>query len=216
MQRNYEFSIGTRFAHWVRAFAIFVLIFTGLYIGYVFISPSVNAEPTSFMGAKFRMVHQVAGFVLLGCFIFKCYLFLFDKVSGKERASLSDFISPKIWIEQIKFYLFLGSHPHLKGVYNPLQFITYVFFYIVLALLILTGFILYANVYHEGFGGFIAGIMKYFESLFGGLSVVRKLHHILMWVCIVFIPIHIYMAVFNSIKGKDGGVDSIIGGYKYQ
>ncbi|MBF0984456.1 MAG: Ni/Fe-hydrogenase, b-type cytochrome subunit, partial [Campylobacter sp.] len=127
---EYEFSIGLRATHWIRFFAITFLVVSGYYISYVFVSPEITSEPTNFMNAKWRMAHQIAGFILIACFIFKLYLFIFDKHSRKEVVSIVDFFSPKVWIAQIKYYLFLGPHPHLKGVYNPLQFASYFFFYL--------------------------------------------------------------------------------------
>lgn len=213
----YEFSIGLRFTHWVRMISICVLVFTGFYLAYVFISPGYNdGTPIYFMQARFRAVHQIFGFFLIGCVVFKTYLFFFDKLSKKERVSVKDLFSPSLWIRQIKFYLFMGPHPHLKGVYNPLQFASYVIFYLLMAGIILTGLMLYMHNYHEGFGGFIAPILEPLEAFLGGVANVRIYHNLIMWALLVFIPIHIYMAVFNSVKGKDGAMDAIFSGYKYE
>ncbi|MCW1360615.1 Ni/Fe-hydrogenase, b-type cytochrome subunit [Campylobacter jejuni] len=213
---EYEFSIGLRLTHWIRAVAIVILVGTGFYLSYVFQSPISNGEPVNFMQAKYRLAHQVAGFVLIACVIFKIYLFFFDKLSHKERVSVRDIFSPKLWIEQIKFYLFLGKHPHLKGVYNPLQFVTYFFFYIIIMGIIVTGLVLYTHVYHEGLGGFLYGILRPIEAMMGGLAEVRTLHRILMWIIIIFVFVHIYMAIFNAIKGRNGALDAIVSGYKFE
>ncbi|MBR2156560.1 MAG: Ni/Fe-hydrogenase, b-type cytochrome subunit, partial [Campylobacter sp.] len=175
---EYEFSVGLRLTHWIRALCIVVLVITGYYISYVFIAPSVSSEPNLFLQAKWRFVHLVAGFVLIAATIFKLYLFLFDKKSRKELVSIKDFLSPKVWIAQIKYYLFLGEHPHLRGVYNPLQFIAYIGFYFVLFLICLTGMILYVHIYHDGLGGFFYEILRPVEAMLGGLSEVRIIHHI--------------------------------------
>lgn len=211
----YEFSIGLRLTHWLRAISIVVLTVSGLYIAYVFVAPVVTGEPVNFMNAKWRMVHEVAGFILLGCLIFKCYLFFFDKKSHGERVSLADILNIKVWVEQIKYYLFIGEHPHLKGVYNPLQFVAYVGFYILVIGLCLTGLILYAHSYHDGFGGLIYGCMRSFEAMMGGLANVRQIHHILTWAVVIFVLGHVYMVIFNTVKGKDGGMDAIFSGYKF-
>ena len=100
----YEFSIGLRFTHWVRAISIIVLTVSGLYIAYVFAAPVVTGEPTNFMNAKWRAVHEVAGFILLGCLIFKSYLFFFDRKSHGERVSIKDSFNIKTWVAQIKYY----------------------------------------------------------------------------------------------------------------
>ena len=73
---EYEFSIGLRLTHWIRFFAITILIISGYYISYVFVTPEITDQPVNFMNAKWRMVHQIFGFVLIGVTIFKCYLLI--------------------------------------------------------------------------------------------------------------------------------------------
>lgn len=218
MKRNleFEFSAGLRWTHWLRAIAIAVLTVTGFYLTYVFIIPEASDEPILFLNAKFRMWHEIAGFLLIAVTLFKLYLFLIDKVSMKERIAFLDFISPKIWIQQIKYYLFMGEHPHLRGVYNPLQFIAYVGLYAMVFVISLTGLILYVHMYQGGgIGLFLYDFMRPIEAMMGGLAMVREIHHIVMWGILIFLPIHIYMAIFNSIMGEEGSMDAIISGYKF-
>jgi Ni/Fe-hydrogenase 1 B-type cytochrome subunit len=58
--------------------------------------------------------------------------------------------------------------------------------------------------------------MRSIEVMMGGLASVREIHHIAMWGILIFVPVHIYMAIFNSIMGKEGSMDSIISGYKFK
>jgi len=211
-----EFSSGLRWTHWIRVFAITALTVTGFYIAYVFVAPTPSATPTLFLNAKFRMWHEAIGFVLIAVTLYKTYLFIFVKSSKVERVSIHDVLSPKVWIAQIKYYLFLGEHPKLKGAYNPLQFLAYVLLYIMVYMISITGLILYARSYHNGLGGFLLPYMKPLEALMGGLASVREIHHIVMWVILIFVPIHIYMAVFNSIVSKEGSIDAVISGYKFE
>lgn len=212
---EYEFSIGLRLTHWIRAVAIALLVLSGYYLSYVFAQPEISSTPTLFLQAKVRMWHQIIGFVLIACFAYKFYLFFFDKLSRKEWISIVDFLNPFVWIKQIKYYLFMGKHPHLKGVYNPLQFASYFFFYVVLALICLTGLVLYVHVYHEGLGGLLYEPMRAVEAYMGGLANVRTVHRVCMWVIMFFVVVHIYMAVFNAVKGRNGAMDAIVSGYKY-
>lgn len=211
---EYEYSIGYRITHWVRALAIAILVVSGYYISYVFQSPSISSEPVLFLQAKWRFVHLVFGFILIAVFAFKSYLFVFDSLSKKERDSIFDCLQPKMWIAQIKYYLFLGPHPHIRGAYNPLQFASYAFFYFILFVICLTGMILYIHIYHDGMGGLFYSILRPFEVLMGGLANVREIHHITMLIIMIFVPVHIYMAAFNAIKGMDGCMDAIVTGYK--
>lgn len=213
---EFEFSAGLRWTHWLRAIAIAVLTVTGFYLAYVFIAPEASDEPILFLNAKFRMWHQIAGFLLIAVTIYKTYLFLVDKQSMRERIAIVDFLSPKTWFAQIKYYLFMGEHPHLKGVYNPLQFVAYIGLYAMVFVVCITGLVLYVHVYHEGLGGALYDYMRPLEVMMGGLANVREIHHIAMWGILIFVPVHIYMAIFNSIMGKEGSIDSIISGYKFE
>lgn len=216
IKKHYEFSLWLRITHWVRALCIVALCATGFYLAFPFLSSNGNAgEPTNFLNALFRSWHIIIGFVLICVSLGKLYLFFFDKQSKLERVSFLDFINPKIWIKQIKYYMLIGRHPHGKGVYNPLQFSAYIGVYISLLVINLTGLILYVHVYHEGLGGFLYDYMKPLEVMLGGLASVRGLHHIFMWFFIVFLPVHIYLAIFNSIYQKSGAMDSIVSGYRW-
>lgn len=202
--------------HWIRAFSIVVLIITGFYIGYPFISSTPNANPTNFLNALFRSWHIIFGFVLIGVIIFKSYLFLFGKRHSNERAAIADMLNPKIWLQQIGYYLLISKHPKVKGIYNPLQFSAYAGFYLTMFFMILTGLMMYVHDYHNGFSALLYPILRSLEPLFGGLANVRYIHHILMWPTIIFILGHIYMAVYNAIFREEGGMDTIFTGLKWK
>ena len=215
IEKKYEFSGVLRINHWIRVVTMIVLTVTGFYLATPFLTPIVNDEPTNFMYALWRFWHIVFGFLLIGTTIFKIYLFIFDRQSQNERVSFWDFLSPKIWIQQIKYYLLIGTHPEARGIYNPLQFIAYFIIFVTLILISLTGLILHMHVYHEGMGGLMYDMLRPFEVMMGGLAMVREIHHITMWIFLLFIPIHIYMAVFNSVYGKSGAMDAIFSGYTW-
>jgi len=215
IEKKYEFSGVLRFNHWIRVVTMLVLVVTGFYIANPFLTPYVNNEPTNFMNALWRFWHIVFGFVLIASTMVKSYLFIFDRHSRNERMSFFDFINPRVWIQQIKYYMLIGVHPESRGIYNPLQFIAYFTIFVTLFVISLTGLILHMHVYHEGLGGMIFDLLRPIEVLMGGLAAVREIHHITMWIFLLFIPIHIYMAVFNSIYGKSGAMDAIFSGYTW-
>lgn len=214
--RHLTFSPAVRLFHWIRAFSIFFLIFSGFYIAYPFLAPEPNGEPTNFLYALFRSWHIMVGFLLISVSFFRLYFYIFVSKNANERVSARDLLNTRLWIAQIKNYLFLGPHPHIHGVYNPLQFFSYLMLAILVLIISLTGVVLYYNVYHDGLGAILATCFKWFEVLCGGLANVRQIHHITTWAICIFIPIHVYMAVWNAVKQPDGGVDSIVGGYRYQ
>jgi Ni/Fe-hydrogenase 1 B-type cytochrome subunit len=215
IEREIEFSAGYRWQHWIRAISIVVLTITGFYIAVPFITPTPNPEPTNFMYALFRSWHIIFGFVMTWVIFYKSYLFLFGRKHKMERDAIKDIINPKIWMQQIGYYLFISKHPKLSGVYNPVQFMAYAGFYVMMFLLIITGFILYVHVYHDGLGGLLYDPMMSLEVMMGGLAMVREIHHITMWGVILFVLAHVYMAVFNAVYGKEGAMDAIFSGLKW-
>jgi Ni/Fe-hydrogenase 1 B-type cytochrome subunit len=215
IEKKYEFSGLLRFNHGVRVIAIIVLTVSGFYIANPFITPYVSDEPTNFLNALWRSWHIIFGFLLIATTLIKIYLFFFDRHSRNERMSFFDFINPKIWVQQIKYYMLIGVHPKSRGIYNPLQFIAYFAIFVALIVISLTGLILHMHVYHEGIGGLIFNTLRPVEVLMGGLAMVREIHHIAMWVFLLFLPVHIYMAIFNSIYGKSGAMDAIFSGYTW-
>jgi Ni/Fe-hydrogenase 1 B-type cytochrome subunit len=215
IERKFEFSAFYRWHHWIRVFSIVILTITGFYIAEPFISPVPNSEPTNFTYAILRSWHEIFGFVMISMFIGKTYYFFFVKTNRHEMHSIKDIFSVKNWLDQIGYYLFLTKHPKLSGMYNVIQFMAYIGFYLMSIGLIITGLILYVHVYHNGLGGMLYSTMRYFEVMLGGLANVRELHHLLMWGIIFFVVAHIYMAVFNAVHGKEGTLDSIFSGYKW-
>jgi len=215
IEQEMEFTSLYRWQHWIRALSIIILTVTGFYIASPFVTPIPNPEPTNFMQALFRSWHEIFGFVLIAVVLFKSYLFVFAKRYKDEMGSIKDFINPKVWAQQIGYYLLIAKHPHLKGTYNPLQFIAYLGFYVLMLILILTGLILYVHVYHDGLGGMLYDPMRSLEVMLGGLAWVRELHHIAMWGVILFVTVHVYMAIYNAVFGKDGSMDAIFSGMKW-
>lgn len=215
IEKKYEFSGVLRLNHWIRVFTMLFLVVTGFYIADPFLIPHAGDEPVDFMNALWRSWHSIFGFVLIATTVVKLYLFIFDKQSRNERMSFFDFINPKVWIKQIKYYMLIGKQPHHKGIYNPLQFVAYVTIFFTLILISLTGLILYMHVYHEGLGGLLFDVLRPVEVMMGGLASVREIHHVTMWIFLIFIPIHIYLVVFNSVFGKHGTMDSIFSGYSW-
>lgn len=215
LEQHLEFGGMTRFLHWVRAFMIIFLVSSGFYIAYPFLQPNANSEPTSFLQAYSRAFHCIAGFVLICASIFRVYLFFFAKSSRPERISILQVFNPIVWIKTIGAYLFIAHHPHIKGAYNPLQFCTYLVLAILTLVICVTGLSLYSNVYHNGLGAVAGAGFGWVEVVCGGLANVRAIHHIVTWVFIVFVPVHIYLVIWNSVRYPNGGADAMVSGIRY-
>jgi Ni/Fe-hydrogenase 1 B-type cytochrome subunit len=78
--------------------------------------------------------------------------------------------------------------------------------------MIVTGFTLYGQ---SNPGGLIYQTFSWVPSLFGGLQVVRLLHHALTYGFIIFIIFHVYFGVRSDYVERTGVISSIITGGRY-
>ncbi|MGI2169896.1 Ni/Fe-hydrogenase, b-type cytochrome subunit [Shewanella sp. MF05960] len=209
--RQLIFTPAIRIFHWLRALAILVLVITGFYISWPFL---VAPESTDVLVQGWiRFAHIIFGFLLTSITLVRFYLFFFSRIDH-ERRSFKDVLSPRSWIKQVKSYFWMGSL-HKAGVYGPLQFMTYVAISFVALIMCITGLVLYANVYHLGIGGMLGDVSAWITGLCGGLAPLRIYHHYLTWAFVIFVVIHMYMAVWSGIRFKHNSVDSIVSGYDY-
>ncbi|WP_282109749.1 Ni/Fe-hydrogenase, b-type cytochrome subunit [Shewanella algicola] len=209
--RKLIFTPAIRIFHWLRALAILVLVITGFYISWPFLVAPESSDVL--VQGWIRFAHIVFGFLLTSITLVRFYLFFFSR-NNIERKSFKDVMSVNSWIVQLKSYFWMGNL-HKSGVYGPLQFMTYVAISFVALIVCITGLVLYANVYHLGVGGLLGGVSDWLTALCGGLANLRTFHHYLTWAFIIFVVIHVYMAVWSGIRFKHNSVDSIVSGYDY-
>ena len=209
---DFVYSSSNRILHWIRALVITGLVITGFYIADPFLSTEGSTDKLLF--GKWAMWHFIFGFILVSAGLLRIYLFFFGKDSDGELRSLKDVFSIKSWIIQLKSYFFIGELCK-KGIYGPLQFITYFAITVLVIVASVTGLILYVHVYHQGVGGWLYDPMRAIEAWMGGLATVRYIHHITMWGYLIFIPIHIYLVIWSAIRFKHGALDVMFTGYDY-
>ncbi len=110
------------------------------------------------------------------------------------------------------YYSFLRREPDEYAGHNALAGASYAAVFVVYLLMIATGLVLYSL--HEPVGSFL----KSFEVLapwFGGLQMARLIHHIGMWVVLIFVVVHIYFVLLSPIIEHIRTFDSIFSGYKF-
>ncbi len=209
---DFVYSSANRILHWIRAVVITGLTITGFYIAKPFLSPAGSSDKLLF--AEWAFWHYLFGFVLIAGGLLRIYLFFFGKDSNGELRSLKDVFSLRSWMTQLKSYFFVGELQK-KGLYGPLQFITYFVITVLVIVASITGLVLYVHVYHQGIGGFLYEPMRVVEAWMGGLANVRLIHHITMWGFLIFIPIHVYLVIWSAIRFKHGALDVMFTGYDY-
>jgi Ni/Fe-hydrogenase 1 B-type cytochrome subunit len=202
-----------RAMHWLAALAIVVLAGTGFFIGRPYFVVAGDTADHFVMG-WFRFVHFTAAAVLVATVIVRVYwLFAGNKF---ERWVALFPVRPKDWVNmvrQVKYYLMIHPEkaPHYLG-HNPLQQFSYTGIYLLAVVEIVTGFTLYGQ---SNPGGLFYSAFAWVVPLFGGLQVVRFVHHVVTWVFLIFIPIHVYLATRSDIMERGGAISSIITGGKF-
>lgn len=202
-----------RAMHWAAALAIVVLAVTGLYIGRPYFVPTGEPESTYVMGWM-RFLHFAAAGVLVATAIVRVYwLFVGNRY---ERWSALFPVRRRDWVnmvEQTKHYLLFRRHeaPSYLG-HNPLQQLSYTGIYLVAAVMVVTGFAMYGQ---ANPGGFFYASFAWVIGLFGHVQTVRFVHHVLTWVFLIFIPIHVYLSLRADLLENTGTVSSIISGGRY-
>ncbi|CAB1128572.1 Cytochrome b subunit [Candidatus Hydrogenisulfobacillus filiaventi] len=208
-----EFSVTVRWMHWIRFALIMWLIATGFEIANPYLGTNPNV--TAFQNFTVELVrgsHELAGLVLIAALLIRVYTMILNREWRDGKVALSW----KRWRSQLAYYLLLGpAYRHGESRYGPLQFVTYMIFYVMLVLISVTGLLLFgANYKAGGIGYFSYHDLGFLYPVFGGLAGARIWHHWLAWGIIVFVAVHVYMAFWNSIENKDGTLESMVVGYK--
>lgn len=210
----YVFEAPVRIWHWLHALSFAVLAVTGYLIANPL--PSVGGEASEhFMMGNLRMIHFIAGYVFAIGFAVRIYWGFVGNKYSRELLYLPVWRG-KWWrdfFEEVKYYLFLRREAPESIGHNPLAQTAMWFFNTLLALfMIVTGFALYSE--NLGLGSWADRWFGWAIPLLGGPQEVRMLHIFGMWLFIVFVIIHIYMAVRADIMSKQSSLSTIISGWR--
>ncbi|HET9986796.1 MAG TPA: Ni/Fe-hydrogenase, b-type cytochrome subunit [Longimicrobiales bacterium] len=208
----YVYQWPVRFGHWVAMFSIVILVVTGLYIAKPYAGTGdVGGEHllTSYM----RFAHYLAATLLVTTALLRVYwLFAGNKwerfpalfpVRKRDLKNLLKVGKAYITMKPDTAPKYIGHH--------PLQQLSYTGIYVLAAVEVATGFALYGLVNPGGF----------FDSVFGWMGTLlswqwlRLIHHAVLWVFVIFIPLHVYLAVRAAIIDREGAVSSILSGEKF-
>lgn len=197
----YVWEAPVRVWHWLMAVAMFAMIITGYLIDRPLVSNLGDTWITYDFGYV-RMVHFAAGLFFTALFIYR----LFWVAVGNRYARMIFFpplLSMKWWkgvFAQVAYYLFMRkSAPEYAG-HNPLaQLAMFAMFVLGSFVIIITGLALYAQSW-----GWDTSWMVWFGwvfVLFGDAQAVRTVHHVMMYVFILFSIAHIYMSFREDVMG---------------
>ena len=209
----YLWHLPIRAMHWIAAIALVLLIVTGFTIGRPYYLPRGNVQGEFFIGWV-RLVHFIAAGALVATAIVRGYWLLVGNRYERWRALFP--VHRRDWANmwrQIKFYLLI--HPERAPKYlghNPLQQFFYTLTYVVAVVMVITGFAMYGQ---ANPGGFIRSATLWVPQLLGSMQTVRLLHHVLTWYFLIFIPIHVYLAIRSDLLERTGTMSSIVSGGRF-
>jgi Ni/Fe-hydrogenase 1 B-type cytochrome subunit len=210
----YVYEAPIRIWHWVTVLCFAVLGVTGYFIGAPL--PSIGGEATnSFLFGWIRMIHFVAGFLLIIAFVVRVY-WIFVGNHHARGIFLPPLWSPAYWrgmFTQAAYYLFLRKESDRWTGHNPLAQ-TAMFFMFTLGTLVLifTGLGLYAQAH--GWGSAWMNLFGWVTTLLGTPQAVRTVHHVAMWYVLLFAIVHMYMAFREDIMGPSSVVGTMVNGIR--
>jgi Ni/Fe-hydrogenase 1 B-type cytochrome subunit len=202
-----------RAMHWAAVASIVVLVVTGFYIGAPYFVTGGEASAHYLMGWM-RFLHFLAAGVFVATGIVRVYWLVAGDKFERWRALFP--VLKQDWInlwKQIKYYLMIQPEkaPHYLG-HNPLQQLSYTGLYLVAVTMAVTGFAMYGQ---SRPGGFWYTLFGWVVPLLGGIQVVHFVHHVLTWVFVIFLPIHLYLALRADLLERTGTISSIISGGRF-
>jgi len=193
--------------HWIRVAAMAILIFTGFFIHWPFIA----GGPGSSIMATMRFLHFAAGYAFLIGLVIRVYM----AFNSRFDADWRDFSITGNVVnvpDILMWYLFLKKDHKKYRKYNPLQAYAYLGVAVLVILSAVTGF----AIYHGNIFLLISsqGAFGWVNQLLGGESYTRIAHILIMWCFIIFLVIHVYLSIMNSLVKKDKSFTSIFTGFK--
>ena len=210
----YVFEAPLRIWHWVHTISFFILCITGYFIANPMLSVPGEASENFLMG-DIRTIHFISAFVFAIGFLLRIYWAFVGNEYSRQVFVLPIF--KKTWwqhlLYEIRFYLFMEKSLHKVLGHNPLAQLAMFFFNTLGTLfMIITGFAMYSE--GLGLGSWADSLFGWVIPLIGGSETVHNWHNMGMWVMIVFVIIHVYMAIRADICTRESSISPMIGGWR--
>jgi len=160
-----------------------------------------------------RFIHFAAAYIFTFAFIFRMYLMWagneyerwhnFIPTKGKFFTELMKVIKIDILLKKNKLHFAIG--------HNAVAGLSYFILFIFMLIMILTGFAMYSSMSVS----FFPHLFNWVTPLLGGDIMVRIVHHVSMWIFILFTIIHVYLVLFHDYVEGHGETSSMMGGWKF-
>lgn len=211
----YVYEVPVRIWHWVNAGCILVLAATGWLIGNP-AWPQLTGEPYHlFVMGWVRTIHFSTAYILAVGFLVRLYWAAVGNKYARE-IFLPAFWSSAWWAELgsvLSWYALIRRESPREVGHNPLaQVIMFFMFVLAVTFQIITGFALYG----EGAQGWSHTVFtSWVIPLFGGSMEVHTWHHFTMWVILLFVIVHVYIAIREDVMSRQTMISTMIGGWRH-
>ena len=173
-----------RILHTLLLSSILLLCVTGLYIHKPWM-----ADGWGFMMSLMRGIHFLCAAILIITVIFRIVRMFVGPVKD-WRNFIPNGEDMRLFGPFINYYARIRPKPVTKKRYNAMQMLSYCLIFVLAIFQIVTGFVLQ---YPEALGGLSYGV-------FGNEVNARVAHYIVTWIFIIFLIIHVYLSVRESLQ----------------
>lgn len=209
----FVYEAPVRLWHWLNALCIAVLAVTGYLISHPL--PTVPGEASEhFLMGYIRFAHFAAAYVFAVAFLARIYWALAGNHHARQLFYLPVF-DGDWWqglVHEIRWYAFIDRQSRKYVGHNPLAHLA-MFFAITLGglFMIATGFALYGEGAQAGHWSNTL-FSSWVIPLFGQSQDVHTWHHMVAWVIVWFVIIHVYVAIREDIMSRQSIISAMIDG----
>jgi Ni/Fe-hydrogenase 1 B-type cytochrome subunit len=214
MQRVYVFQIPTRAFHWINVLCLVALSITGYLIGDPpAIQHSTEAYTLNWFGIN-RYIHFTTAWIFTINWAFRIIWGFF---LGNRWETWDNFIptTKAKWREMRHVLqqdiLLAQNKQHVSIGHNALAGFSYFMLLLCVVLTIVTGFGLYIGISES----WVVTFLGWPSRWMGNEMFVRFIHHILMWIFVLFTIVHVYLVFFHDYVEGRGETSSMISGWKF-
>lgn len=177
--------------HWVHLLSMGLLLVSGWYIYSPFFAGGMGIM---------RYIHFISMYIVILILVARIYWAFFGASRDFHNFGIYQRENRGKLFPTFMYYLFLRKEHPATGKYNPMQKMTYLAWPFLIILQALTGFALYTgNIFGLSFLN-APRVMGWLVDVCGGLANVRTIHYLIMWVFIVTVGVHIYLALAEGLE----------------
>ena len=224
-QKTKRMTIIMRVMHWLNFFSILAAIISGFYIGHPYYQALI-AQPAAFkyVMAYNRLIHFIAAIFLDVSSIVIAYLYFFSRFEKTITKVVPIKQNIKEFFEVTLNFLSLNRRKNFDSTYlDSFNAVYFTILHLLVLVMLFTGLQMYSwSLYHgiSSVGAWWPWLLHvgtdWTLKVFGGPHGVRIVHHLTMWLVIVWVVFHIYYEVWRTIFWGEGDIAIVFGGYKFQ